>query len=90
MDSQIRVLNHLLESMRTFLDGLGSLEGVQLDLEANLGVIDACEIRSAVSIVANKLDECIHIYDEHEGDSYARKMVSDLAKRIERYLKDFS
>lgn len=82
MSQQNRIFKQLSKSMNNFLQGNIPLEGMLLDLEANLGVIEDKDLKVSISEASNLIDECINIYDGPAGKRRAKKIIKKLLSEI--------
>lgn len=84
-DHQRRVLSRLRDSLEASLRKQRPLEEMQADLDANLGVVEVAALRDSIAAASNRLDECIHIYEEQEARRVGERIVTDLIQEMDSH-----
>lgn len=86
IEHQDRIISRLMESMNGFLQKKTSLVGIQKDLEAYSMSVDSVCLQNSIWIASNKLDECIHFYDEDEGIALGAVIIKELMIDVDKYV----
>ncbi len=76
-----------MEILKRFKTGNSSLQGLQLDLEAQIGAIEIEDVSNSVSILSNRIDECLHLMSEVEGNALALELVEVLTRDLSEILE---